>query len=67
MDKYEVIHFFTDLEDSNHAYNVGDEYPRDGITPKKDRIKTLMSRDNLQGKPLIKAIFSKHEPDDSED
>lgn len=67
MDKYEVIHFFTDLEDSNHAYNVGDEYPREGIIPKKDRIKTLMSRDNLQGKPLIKAIFSKYEPDDSED
>ena len=38
MAKYEVIHAFTDLQDSRTVYNVGDEYPRKGVHPSEERI-----------------------------
>lgn len=56
MKKYEVIHFFTDLRDYDHPYNVGDEFPRQGVTVSEKRLAELSSDKNRQGRPLIKAV-----------
>lgn len=50
---YKVIHYFVDLQDSNHPYNVGDLFPRVGLVVSDARIKELVSSNNKQGKPLI--------------
>lgn len=50
---YKVIHYFTDLSDKAHPYEVGDTYPRVGVKVTKKRIAELMSEKNLQGVPLI--------------
>lgn len=52
---YRVIEVFTDLQDSNYHYNVGDEYPRTGYKPSTKRIDELSGKNNKRGKPLIKA------------
>lgn len=54
--KYRVIKFFTDLQDNNHAYNVGDTYPREGLNPSEERIAELSGSENKQGVPLIKEV-----------
>ncbi len=54
--KYEVIHHFTDLRDYDHAYNVGDEFPRNGVIVSEERISELSSSRNKQRRPLIKAV-----------
>lgn len=56
---YKVIHFFNDLQDFNHAYHVGDAYPRMGVKVSDARIAELASSKNKQGKPLI--AFEKRE------
>lgn len=53
---YKVIKLFTDLQDNNYQYDVGDTYPRDGFEVLPSRIKELASKKNLQGVPLIKEI-----------
>ncbi len=53
---YKVIHYFTDLHDGEHAYNVGDVFPRDGVSVTADRIAALASCNNLQKKPLIELV-----------
>lgn len=50
---YKVIAYFTDLQDKNHEYNVGDIYPREGLEVKPERIAELSGNDNKQRKPLI--------------
>lgn len=57
--KYEVIHFFTDLQDNSYLYNVGDKFPRDGMTVSDARLEELSGSNNKQGKPLIKAVEEK--------
>lgn len=54
--KYVVISYFTDLRDYDHAYNVGDEFPRQGVTVSEERIAELSSGRNKQRRPLIKAV-----------
>lgn len=56
MKKFEVIKYFTDLQDENRPYNVGDTYPREGYEPSLERIAELSGNDNKQGVPLIKAV-----------
>ena len=53
---YRVIEVFTDLQDSNYRYNVGDVYPRTGYKPSAKRIDELSGANNKRGKPLIKAL-----------
>ena len=53
---YKVIKHFTDLQDNNFAYNLGDEYPRKGVSVLPSRIKELASDKNRQGVPLIEEI-----------
>lgn len=53
---YEVIEMFTDLQDGEHLYNVGDEYPRTGYKPSTKRIDELSGANNKRGKPLIEVV-----------
>ena len=57
---YKVIHYFTDLQDFNHAYKVGDDYPRLGLDVSEERLKELSSKNNKQGKPLIQKVKEKN-------
>ena len=53
---YKVVKSFTDLQDNNHLYSVGDIFPRSGLAVTKDRLAELAGSDNRQGKPLIELI-----------
>ena len=53
---YKVIKHFTDMQDNNFAYDVGDEYPRKGMSVLPSRIKELAGKKNRQGCPLIEEI-----------
>lgn len=59
---YKVIHYFIDLQDNNHAYNVGDEYPRKGAEVTNSRIAELAGSENKQRKPLIAEELKKAAP-----
>ena len=50
---YRVIKYFTDLQDNNHEYNVGDIYPHNKKKVSAIRIKELSTDKNRQGVPLI--------------
>ena len=56
---YKVIKSFADLKDNNHAYYVGDTFPRNGVGVGAERIAELASDKNLQGVPLIEEIADK--------
>lgn len=59
---YLVTKMFTDLQDNNYKYEVGSEYPREGLIPTKERIDELASDKNRQGVVLIKAVKGEAEP-----
>lgn len=50
---YKVIHYFADLQDFNHVYNVGDSFPRIGMKVSEERLRELSGSNNKQNKPLI--------------
>lgn len=50
---YRVITPFLDLEDNEHRYDIGDTYPREGLSPSSARIAFLMSDKNKLGTPVI--------------
>ena len=50
---FRVIKHFTDLQDGNFAYFIGDTFPREGMSVLPSRIKELASDKNRQGEPLI--------------
>lgn len=54
---YEVIKYFTDLQDNDYEYNVGDVFPRVGLKLNDDRLKELSTTNNRQRTPLIKSVF----------
>ena len=56
---YKVIKSFTDLQDNNHAYYVGDTFPHNGVEVDAERIAELSSDKNLQGVPLIEEVAEK--------
>lgn len=58
---YKVIKPFTDLQDSNYKYDVGDTYPRNGLNVLQSRINELASHKNKQKTPLIEEIPEKVE------
>ena len=53
---YKVIKSFTDLQDNNHAYYVGDTFPHDGVEVEAERVAELRSDKNRLGVPLIEEI-----------
>lgn len=50
---YRVLKKFADLQDNNHIYLAGDEYPRGGLEVDEGRIAELSGPDNKVGEPLI--------------
>ncbi len=56
---YKVIKYFTDLQDNNYAYYVGDTFPRNGVEAGAERVAELSSDKNLQGVPLIEEVEEK--------
>ena len=56
---YKVIKYFTDLQDNNYAYYVGDTFPRNGVEVGAERVAELSSDKNLQGVPLIEEVEEK--------
>lgn len=60
---YKVIKYFTDLQDNNHAYNVGDTFPRAGVEVKAKRLAELAGHNNKQGVPLIQKVEDEKEPE----
>lgn len=44
------------MQDNNFAYQVGDEYPRKGMSVLPSRIRELATDKNRQGVPLIDEI-----------
>lgn len=53
---YRVIKYFTDLQDNNHEYNVGDIYPHNKKKVSASRIKELATDKNRRGIPLIEKV-----------
>ena len=58
---YRVITYFTDMQDDDYAYNVGDVFPREGKKVSTRRIRELSSVNNRRGIPLIEAIETSSE------
>lgn len=56
---YKVIESFTDLQDNNYVYYVGDTFPHDGVEVGSERIAELASDKNRLGVPLIEEIVEK--------
>lgn len=56
---YKVIKSFTDLQDNNYAYYVGDTFPHNGVEVCAERIAELASDKNRLGVPLIEEISEK--------
>ena len=56
---YRVIKSFTDLQDNNYAYYVGDTFPHNGVEVDAERIEELASDKNRLGVPLIEEIAEK--------
>ena len=52
---YRVVKYFTDLQDNEHPYDVGDIFPRPGVSVTDARLAELAGRDNRRGVPLIAA------------
>ena len=50
---YRVIEYFTDLQDNNYAYNVGDVFPHVGMEVTPSRIAELAGSNNKRKMPLI--------------
>lgn len=53
---YKVIKYFTDLQDNNHAYQEGDNYPRPGFVVDEKRLLELSTAANRRGIPLIEKV-----------
>ena len=58
---YKVLVAFTDLQDKNRTYNVGDTFPRDGFKVSAERLQELSSTNNKRGVALIEKIGEKRE------
>ena len=56
---YKVIESFTDLQDNNYVYYVGDTFPHNGVDVDAGRIAELASDKNRRGVPLIEEIVDK--------
>lgn len=63
---YKVIRAFVDLQDDRFMYNVGDEYPRNGLTVSDSRVKELLSGNNRSGMALITHEDASSKPSEPE-
>ena len=56
---YKVITAFSDLQDNNHSYSVGDTYPRNGVVVSEKRLAELASANNRRKTPMIEKVDEK--------
>ena len=56
---YKVIRYLRDAQDNRRAYNVGDTFPREGMTVSQERINDLVNGNNFQQVPLIAYVPDK--------
>lgn len=55
--KFKVLHAFTDLQDKDKVYNVGDSFPKPANKKVSEkRIEELSTDKNKQGKALIQEV-----------
>lgn len=59
---HRVIKRFVDLQDGRHAYNPGDQFPREGLDVSKERLDELASDKNRRGMPLIEFVPEAEQP-----
>lgn len=59
MKLYRAISTFEDIADDNHRYNIGDNYPRKGLTVSEARISELSGYNNKRNRPVIEAYEKK--------
>ena len=52
---YRVIKTFTDMQDNNRKYSVGDIFPRTGLSVTQKRLEELLTDKNRRGIPMIVA------------
>ena len=53
---YRVVKAFFDLQDGNHRYEIGDTFPRGGVSVSEKRVAELSGGKNAQRTPLIEAV-----------
>ena len=53
---YKVLASFSDSQDGNHLYSVGDTFPRDGAKVSPERIAQLASVNNAHKMPFIEKV-----------
>lgn len=53
MKRYRAIITFSDLQDNQHIYKVGSDYPRDGSQVTQERINELLGGNNKINRPVI--------------
>lgn len=58
---YRVLTDFSDLQDNEHVYRAGDEFPRSDFSVSEERINELMGFNNRRKCPLIELIGGKSE------
>lgn len=54
--EYRVKVAFTDLQDGNRHYKVGDAYPRNGMIVSKERLEALSTTKNKRRMELIEKV-----------
>lgn len=54
---YIVIRNFCDLQDGNHLYREGDEFPRHGFKVSEERLNELATTNNATHTALIKKVI----------
>ncbi len=64
---WSVIKLFIDLQDGNYEYQIGDVFPREGLTVSEARIAELASDKNRRCTPLIKAVRTKKKATKTDD
>lgn len=63
--EYRAIIYFTDLQDSNYAYQPGDVFPRNGYAVSKERLAELSTSKNRRGRAVIELVEEpKAEPEE---
>ena len=56
---YKVIEYFTDLQDNDRPYNVGETFPRKGLKVSDERLAELAGTENRRGIKLIEFVEDK--------
>ena len=59
---YQAIIDFVDLQDNEHSYKAGENFPRKGLRVSAERLAELAGSDNRMGFPLIKAVEEPAKP-----